>query len=526
MGTLLLAYILVIVNCMHIWEKIKKLCWNHRYFLSVILLYFLLRLPFLTILPIFNDEAIYLDWGWRETDAPGLLFYSLYDAKQPLLMWVFGIGQHIFSDPLFAGRLVNVFCGLLSMTGIYLLGKHIWKTSTGIFAAILYAFSPLFAFYDRQALMESAIATIGIWSCFVLLRIIQKPSYKNAFLLGAIFGIGYLIKSTTLIFIVTSLPLLIFFLKKNKQPYTILPVLWAIYLTTIFVDILLFLQPDFWNTLSSNSRFSLTMSELIQFPITIWASNFWGFSQISFFFFTPLVFLGAVIGTIQAWRTQKQNPKIIIAWIVTSIFLQIFLTRNTSVRYLISFLPLLLLFVSYFVMQQSYKLKTILVILISIVPLSLTIFQIINPPGYIFSFARFTNFAPEEYAKGTTTGYGIDTIRNFIDEKSRSQKILVAVAENTGNPESALEIYYEKNPQVTIVYFDKHLLGSIVDQYDCITLNNSLYFISRDDQQAGLDKFLEKIGTISKPYDKSTLGIYTLRKNCKGKVAHLNLRKQ
>jgi len=59
--------------------------------LFIILFYFLLRLPKLTLIPIFNDEAIYLDWGWREIHGGASLFYSLYDGKQPLLMWVFGI---------------------------------------------------------------------------------------------------------------------------------------------------------------------------------------------------------------------------------------------------------------------------------------------------------------------------------------------------------------------------------------------------------------------------------------------------
>ena len=67
---------------------------KHKFILLVSCLYFLIRLINLTLLPIFNDESIYLHWAWHETRT-GDLYYSLYDAKQPFLMWFFGIFENI-----------------------------------------------------------------------------------------------------------------------------------------------------------------------------------------------------------------------------------------------------------------------------------------------------------------------------------------------------------------------------------------------------------------------------------------------
>jgi 4-amino-4-deoxy-L-arabinose transferase-like glycosyltransferase len=89
--------------------------------LFLLLFYFITHLINLTAIPIFNDESIYLDWGWRETHTPGYLYYSLYDGKQPLLMWLFGIAAHILPDPLFAGRFISVICGALTLIGVYTL---------------------------------------------------------------------------------------------------------------------------------------------------------------------------------------------------------------------------------------------------------------------------------------------------------------------------------------------------------------------------------------------------------------------
>ena len=95
--------------------------------LFILILFFLLsRLINLTLLPVFSDEALYMEWGWREITIPGQAFHSLYDAKQPFLMWFFGLGQIIFPDPLFGSRLTSVFTGLLSLLGLWLISKKLF----------------------------------------------------------------------------------------------------------------------------------------------------------------------------------------------------------------------------------------------------------------------------------------------------------------------------------------------------------------------------------------------------------------
>lgn len=90
----------------------------YRYFFLLILLYGLTRLINVTILPIFNDESIYLRWGWLEVQSNSW-FIPLYDGKQPLLTWAFGYAQVYFTDPLFGARLVSIATGLLTLLGIF-----------------------------------------------------------------------------------------------------------------------------------------------------------------------------------------------------------------------------------------------------------------------------------------------------------------------------------------------------------------------------------------------------------------------
>lgn len=48
--------------------------------LTMSLLFLIFRLPFLTKIPIFNDESIYLDWGNRMIQGVVRPFYPLYDG--------------------------------------------------------------------------------------------------------------------------------------------------------------------------------------------------------------------------------------------------------------------------------------------------------------------------------------------------------------------------------------------------------------------------------------------------------------
>src|SRR4030042_6801086 len=91
----------------------------------IFVFYFTFNLLNLTKLPIFNDEAIYLDWAWSYTHTPGHLFDSLLDAKQPLMIWVFAFFENIFADPLIAGRFASVLIGAGTTWGIYLITKQL-----------------------------------------------------------------------------------------------------------------------------------------------------------------------------------------------------------------------------------------------------------------------------------------------------------------------------------------------------------------------------------------------------------------
>ncbi len=496
---------------------------RNNIFLLLILLYFALRIWNLTLLPIYNDEAIYLDWGWRETTVPGLLFYSLYDAKQPLLMWVFGISQKIFSDPLFAGRIVSVLCGLLTLLGIYAIGKKYFTKKTALLAGLLYIAIPIFSFFDRQALMESAIAAVGVWSGYFAIRFFELRTAKPAFMLGLILGIGYFIKSTALGFMAIFSLLALIDMVKNRQRQTLKNSFYAL-LGFLTITSLLLIQPQQWDPLQSTNRWVLTLGEVLKFPILHWLGNIMADTQITIFLASPLILLLSIAGIALA---RKKRPQIILAiWFLGTLAIQVIFARVIIQRYLVSFLPLITLFAAssmVFAISKKKALGITLAVLTIIFPFYFTVLQIQNPIAYFSLQTKMTIYSNQyDYVGGITSGYGITDAVNLLNKDIRNNRAVIGLEVNTGTPESAIFTYFHKNPKVTVAYLDERILGNNVLKYDCLDTGEPTYFISRGNQMGGLGKFFYTIAYLKNKYNNNVIGIHKLKTDCKGKVARLN----
>ncbi len=508
-------------------KKISSFLNLHKEILFISLLYFFTRLINLGALPIFNDEAIYLDWGWREISEPGNLYYSLYDGKQPLLMWIFGIFEKILSDPLIAGRLVSVIAGFITFLGIYLLAKKLFDKKAAIIAITLYVFNSLFLFFDRQALMESAICAVGIWAFYFLFEFIHKNSKKYAMSLGLVLGIGLFIKSTAFIFVIASFFLLIYSYFKAKNKSEFIKNCGIICLLIISTDLLLIINPEFWSTLGMNQRYVYSISDIFRLPVINWLTDIFLNIKILIVYLNPFVLISSFAGIFLFVKRKKQDYSLLLIWIVTLLALEIILTKESSQRYLVSLLPVLILPASYIfslILRKSLLWGRIFLIVTVSVSSAYIFFQITNPSSYIKNTQKFSGDQSLNYISGYTSGYGVNEAVDLINNASTNNKIYLATALNTGNPESAMQIYFAKDEMVRTTYLDESLLASqmeIVRNVDCLKFDRDIYFISRNNDLAGFERFFEKVTEFKKPEGKEVIGFYKLKKNCKGKYLDL-----
>lgn len=487
---------------------------KHRPIPFLVIIYILVRFPNLISIPIFNDEAIYLDWGWRMTHVPGHLYYSLYDAKQPFVMWLFGISSSIFSDPLFAGRLISFILGLFSTIGLYFIGKEYYSRKFGVITSIAYVSIPIFVLFDRQALLESALVVTNIWGFYFVKRSIEKLRLvKHELLTGLILGLGFLSKITTLLFLVSTIVLFTvrYFATKNS---TYIKRLLLILLTFFAVIFILLINQQFWTTLSSNSRYVLTIGEVFRLPIQIWIINIIAITTIGVLFVTPLIFF---FSTTQLFKYAYRRTNLeLVIWIVIPLFITTLTLKSPTQRYIVCLLPLLTVLFAGFVSEIKHNIiKTILLLLSIGIALFTSLFQIYKPIEYFQVSNSITTLGEYVIVSGPTSGYGFQEVIEFLEIENKKNPIVVTYAENTGNPESGLSVYLNKK-KIMNGYMEARYLEGLSPEIQCIQLQSgqTMYFVSRDEQLAGLEKYVEKVKTFIKPLSHDTLGVYIFKKGC------------
>lgn len=501
----------------------KKLFSTHKIILTLLIIYFFIHLINLTGVPIFNDESIYLDWGWADTHIPGHIYDSLYDAKQPLMIWLFGMFENFSSNPLIAGRFLAVLFGASTLWGIFKLASKLFTEQIAFFATLSYIIIPIFVFYNRQALFEPAVASLGIWSSIALLNIINKPDYKNGIYLGILLGFGFFIKSSFLIFIFSASLLLIYFIFRKKS----IAMAKAIGIATISffcVSFLVLINPLFWQTLSSNDRYAFGIGDLLHFPITTWLASLTGFAEIGFFSISPLVFLLSLVGIVILFKKRKTNIIILIGFYLFSLFLEIFSVKSQNQRYLVPFLTFLVIPLGYMLdlLWNSTMVKKVIVIVSLILPLAMTTILIFNPYYYFTQLNKYSSYSDIGYVSGQTSGYGIDEVMQYIQEHSIPNKpTLVLFGLNAGNPENAVDVYSEKSTNLFGFHIDSRFFGNL-NQIDCMTSSYPLYLVTREDQTLGLQKYFILTKKFDNPDSNYFVGLYTLKNNCNGKSVSLS----
>ena len=469
---------------------------------SLSAVYLLTRLINLTKLPIFNDEAIYLDWGWKSLHTTAGLFYSLYDAKPPFLIWIFGLFESIIRSPLFAGRLVSVMAGLLTLIGIYKIAKSLEGTRVALFSSFLYIVIPLFAFFDRQALMESAITASGIWSFYFLLQILETKKDKYLIYLGLSLGIGIFIKLQALVFLIPIIIILIY--KKLFKP-----AIFSFITCLVTLSPLLF-QKAFWVSFSSNSRFMLSVPEILGFPFALWIKNLVATLNVSFFHLTPFIFLLAIYGIYLLLRAKKRMLPI---FFLTSIVLIIFLGRSLGTRYVSSFLALTTIFASLAILSFKKPLAYLISGVAMLFPVIITALLIFSPIAYFNLLDKMTVTSQKDgYMNNWTSGYGIPETVNYLEKVSKDKQTVVGVRLDAGNPESAMFTYFNNSKNIMITYIDPRVINPELLKLPCLPSNVPVYFVARDGILNGLEKFFQEEIRFGKPEGERYVSIHSLKK--------------
>ena len=421
-------------------------------FLILILIagYFILRLPNLTLQPIFADEAIYIRWAQVMRAEPTLRFVSVSDGKTPLFMWAMIPFLKIFSDPLFAGRFLSVISGMFTLIGVYFLARKIFGKSTAFWASLLYVITPYTVFFDRIGLVDSMLAGFTIWIIYFALWLAKSPRLDLAMILGYLMG-GAILTKTPGIVNLLILPISAIAFARNKFKKhglvrLVLLMIVAIGIAEVMYNMLR-LGPQFQMLSSRNADYVFSPLELIGRPLDPFLPHF---GDIKDWF--PKLLTWPVLGFLAAgcWflvKTKNKMGYVLFLWGLIPLLIEMAFLKTFTARYLLSSIPPLLIFSGFGINEILHRVKIsslykVFLGLIIVLPLALNF-------DYQLLFSPPPKDLPKEERKGYfedwTAGYGFKEIASFLVEQNEKQKVVVGTEGSFGTLPDGLQIYLDKS---------------------------------------------------------------------------------
>lgn len=470
----------------------------------IIIVYFFSRLINLTSLPIFNDEAIYLHWALIMRDTSERFFSLAFDGKQPLGMWFFGFAMWLIKDPLIAGRMVPICFGLMTLLGIYYLAKNLGNRQVAIIASFLYIVSPYTLFFDRMALMESMVSTISIWSLFFVFKITGAKDLRPAILLGVILGLGFWIKSNTVVFVFLAFIWGLITFLINRKPWFVSAFLLSVFVAC-FVIFPLAAQASFPLIFKKNQEFIFSLEELFKLPIPVWWSNLLKLIQVLTGYVSPLFVPILLLAVVLLVKEKRKELNTLLFWSIGSIFLLIVSSKSLDSRYSLFLAPVLFIILSLVLVRHRW-----LSVCVFLPTILLGVLLLISPVKFFNFFPSMGNFAADknQYITGWPAGFGVKEASEFLNKESGQEKILVGVRMDSGNPEDAIWLYFWQHPRMKVTYFLP--ASEFWQRLKTVSAMNSVYFVSRDNQLLGHEKEMMELVRFVKPEGKSYIGIYKI----------------
>lgn len=303
-------------------------------FFGLSALYFLTHVIGLTALPVFADEAIYIRWAqliidnWQE-----YLFFPLNDGKTPLFMWLLVPFQYLFSDQLFAARIVSVVIGYFQFVITWMMLRLLTKkNSVVIFGSFLTIVLPFWYIHHRMALTEALLGLTVSISVYGVLRLVQaKKSTKkllstqeliSVLLVACGVGLGLLTKIPA----VLTLPALyvVLLMGSTQKSYLLRK---ATFLTVGIVlggvlFALLRIHPAFSQLFARGSDFLYPLSEVL---MGRWWSNVLRIPRYAYFFMWYLTLPGMLLLLFGLFAKQVQKKVHIFFWAGVLVCLPIFI---------------------------------------------------------------------------------------------------------------------------------------------------------------------------------------------------------
>lgn len=426
----------------------------------VLLLALFLRTYNLHSIPVFADEAIYVRWAQVMRAEPTLRFLPLSDGKQPLFMWTVMPFLKIFSDPVVAGRMVSVLTGLASLVGIFLLTLRLLKSKrAALIAALFYAVSPFSVFFDRMALVDSMLASFGIWALYFGVVTAQTLRLDAAMLTGFSLGAAWLTKSPALFFLIMlpTTAIVSFWPKEREAKALHAAKILGLFLVSWVIAGAMYniqrLGPNFHLIASRNKDYVFSVAEALQHPLDPFQFHIRDIVEWFWLLLPGTIFLLALAGIALGWRKYKRELILLIVWTVFPLLVQAEFAKVFTARYILFAAPPLFVLAAIPASLALLRLKSYrfwLVLAAAVLPaLWIDYLLLVSPEK-----APLPRVERSGYLEEWTAGTGIREVAFYIKkehEENPERQIVVGTEGFFGTLPDGLQAYLEKVPKVVVI---------------------------------------------------------------------------
>jgi hypothetical protein len=146
-----------------------------------------------------SDEAVYAGQAAAIAAVPELRdIFPIFRAHPLLFQYVLAIGDLFGADELGA-RLISVAVGMLTVGLGFLLGRLLYGTRVGIFAALFMALMPYHVVVTRQVLLDGPMTLFATLALYLVAKFADTGRPAFLYAAGASLGLTFLAKETGII---------------------------------------------------------------------------------------------------------------------------------------------------------------------------------------------------------------------------------------------------------------------------------------------------------------------------------------
>ncbi len=308
----------------------------------LIVLFISLRLFSLLNFPIFNDEAIYIQYSQLiHNDWDRFKFISVNNAfgdwKPPLIYWLGSLSIDLFENPLLGARLTAVAVSLIGLLSIYFFaGYYFDSRKTAFWSGLFWILNPMVLFYDREFVAETFVYSFT--AATFLFSYLTTAKSKWYVLPAILFGaLCLLAKQTGQLFMVGLIFLAVLQIKTKSSlksgrrleirysniAFISLIIVLTYILYRIIIPSTYFRDYDKYATLYSSS-----VRDLIQFPIGTWVDNLQRITNLYTHYYSLLTIVLILIFIYWSVTEGKSHNLVLLVWFAVISCVILFTLKN------------------------------------------------------------------------------------------------------------------------------------------------------------------------------------------------------